>query len=70
MFFEQINWIGKRNYGMKMLCIIMGYKVMPMHYVYKLFDYVIYKWNNIINIDYIKNIIVIHILIYVIIIIE
>ena len=30
-FFEQINLIGQRNYGMKMLCIIMGYKVMSMH---------------------------------------
>ena len=54
---------------MKMLCIIMGYKVMSMHFVYKEFDYVIYKWNNSFNIDYIKNIISIHILIYVIIII-
>ena len=54
---------------MEMLCIIMGYQMMSMHYVYKSFDYVIYKWNNIINIDYIKKIIVIHILIYVIMII-
>ena len=39
--FEQVNLIGQRKYGMKMLCIIMGYKVMSMHYVYKWFDYVI-----------------------------